>query len=65
MQEITARHLHRSQTNKMLTGVIGGLAETFGTDATLLRLVTLLLFIPFSLVIGGLYLALSLMLPQE
>ena len=65
MQEITTRHLHRSHTNKMLTGVIGGLAETFGMDATLLRLVTLLLFLPFSLVVGALYLALSLMLPLE
>jgi phage shock protein C len=65
MQQAVSKHLHRSRTNKMLTGVIGGLAETFGIDATLLRLVTLLLFIPFSLVIGVLYLALSLMLPQE
>lgn len=65
MQEIAPRHLHRSATNKMISGVCGGLAETFGTDATLLRLAALILFIPFSLVIGALYLALGLLLPQE
>jgi phage shock protein C len=65
MQEVAPRHLHRSRSNKMVTGVIGGLAETFGTDATMLRLVALILFVPFSLVIGILYLALSMLLPQE
>ena len=31
--------LRRSRTNRMLAGVIGGLAEHFGIDATLARAV--------------------------
>jgi len=49
----------------MLTGVCGGLGETLGIDATLIRLVTLVLLIPFSFLIGLLYVLLSLMLPAE
>lgn len=30
--------LRKSSTNKMLTGVCGGLGETFGIDPTLIRL---------------------------
>ncbi len=31
--------LRRSRTNRVIAGVIGGLAERFGVDATLLRVV--------------------------
>ena len=65
MQQTTRRDLHRSTTNKMLTGVCGGLGEFLGVDATLIRLVVLILAIPFSLVIGLLYLMLALILPAE
>lgn len=65
MQQTTRRDLHRSTTNKMLTGVCGGLGEFLGVDATLIRLVVLVLAIPFSLVIGLLYLMLALILPAE
>jgi len=36
------KKLYRSSTDKMLTGVCGGLAEYFEIDATLLRLVWVL-----------------------
>jgi phage shock protein C len=49
----------------MLTGVCGGLGEFLGVDATIIRLVVLVLAIPFSLVIGLLYLMLALILPAE
>lgn len=65
MQQMTRRDLHRSTTNKMLTGVCGGLGEFLGVDATIIRLVVLVLAIPFSLVIGLLYLMLALILPVE
>ena len=65
MQQLSRGHLHRSTTNKMLSGVCGGLAETLGTDANLLRLVVLLLFVPFSVLMGSLYLVLTLLLPRE
>lgn len=35
--------LYRSQTNKMIAGICGGLAETYSTDSTLVRLLTVLL----------------------
>ncbi len=65
MQRTAQRHLHRSTTNKMLAGVCGGLGETFGIDATVIRLVALVLIVPFSFLIGLLYLFLALILPVE
>lgn len=49
----------------MLAGVCGGLGETFGIDATVIRLVALVLIVPFSFLIGLLYLFLALILPVE
>ena len=37
------RKLHRSQTQRMIAGVCGGLAEYFNLDATLMRVLFLLL----------------------
>jgi phage shock protein C len=34
-----SRPLRRSRTNRQIAGVVGGLAEYFGVDATLLRVV--------------------------
>lgn len=39
------RRLYRSRTQRSIAGICGGLAEFFGTDVTLLRLVTLLLIL--------------------
>jgi phage shock protein C len=56
--------LYRSETNRMIAGVCGGLAKFFNVDATLVRLVFLLLFF-----LGGsgflLYLILWIIVPQE
>ncbi len=65
MQRLGQGHFHRSATNRMFLGVVGGLAESFGIDATILRLVVLLLLIPFNVLIVLLYLALALLLPRE
>jgi phage shock protein C len=35
--------LTRSRTNRMLAGVIGGLSESFGLNATLLRILFVIL----------------------
>lgn len=35
--------LTRSRTNRMLAGVLGGLAESFGINATLLRVLFVIL----------------------
>lgn len=39
------KKLYRSETNKMLTGLCGGIAEYFSVDATAIRLAWLLIVI--------------------
>ncbi len=39
------KKLYRSETNKMLAGICGGLAEYFSVDATAIRLAWLLIVI--------------------
>lgn len=39
------KKLYRSETNKMLAGICGGVAEYFSVDATAIRLVWLLIVI--------------------
>ena len=60
----TTRKLYRSKTNRQLAGVCGGLAEYFNLDATLIRV----LFVVLA-VLGGsgvvLYLALWIIVPKE
>jgi phage shock protein C len=58
------RKLYRSKTNRQLAGVCGGLAEHFGIDATLIRV----LFVVLA-VLGGsglvLYVAMWIIVPKE
>ncbi|MBC7790393.1 MAG: PspC domain-containing protein [Anaerolineae bacterium] len=35
----TGRSLRRSRTNRMVAGVVGGLADYFGIDSTLARVI--------------------------
>lgn len=59
-----ARRLYRSQTEKMIGGVCGGLAESLDVDPTLVRLVFVLLAL-----LGGhgilLYLILWIVMPRK
>ena len=59
-----ARKLYRSKTNRKLAGVCGGLGEYFNVDATLIRVLFVLLA-----VLGGsglvLYLAMWILVPKE
>ncbi len=60
------KRLYRSEKNKVLAGVIGGLGEYFNVDPTLLRLVWLLIvvftgFIPGILV----YILAVLVVPKK
>lgn len=61
---VKSRHLYRSRTNRSIAGVCGGIAEFFGIDPTILRLITLLLIL-----FGGLslwvYIILWLIIPLE
>ena len=58
------RKLYRSRTNRQLAGVCGGLAQYFNMDATLIRVLFVLLA-----VLGGsglvLYLAMWIIVPRE
>jgi phage shock protein C len=61
----TPWHLHRSAENRMIAGVCGGVAQTFGVDPVLVRVAALALLIPFSFVTALVYVALWLLLPLE
>ena len=58
------RKLYRSKTNRQLAGVCGGLAEYFNLDATLIRV----LFVVLA-VLGGsgvvLYVAMWIIVPKQ
>lgn len=47
------RRLYRSETNKMISGVCGGIGEYFNIDPTLIRLAWVLISIPTAF-FGGL-----------
>jgi phage shock protein C len=59
-----ARKLYRSKSDRKLAGVCGGLAQYFNVDATLIRVLFVLLA-----VLGGsglvLYLAMWILVPKE
>lgn len=59
------KKLYRSKTDKMISGVCGGLAQYFGVDTTLVRLVFALLV--FFGVGSGLllYIILAIVMPLE
>lgn len=61
---VSSRHLYRSRTNRSIAGVCGGIAEFFGIDPTILRLITL-----FLILFGGLslwvYIILWIVIPSE
>jgi phage shock protein C len=60
----STRKLYRSRTNRQLAGVCGGLAQYFNIDATLIRV----LFVVLA-VLGGsglvIYLVLWVIVPRE
>ena len=61
--EVIIKKLHLSLTNRMIAGVCGGLAETYGIDALLLRIAFIILI--FLNGIGLIfYLVLMLILPK-
>jgi phage shock protein C len=59
------KKLYRSTRNRMLGGVIGGLADYTGIDASLLRILTVLGFILGVGTLGFIYLAWIFIVPNE
>lgn len=56
--------LHKSAGNKKLAGVCGGLAESLGVDATIIRLVWALLVFGWGIGVP-LYIVCAIILPEE
>jgi phage shock protein C len=56
--------LTRSATDKMIAGVCGGIARSFGIDASIVRILAVVLSLFFGVVLV-VYLALWLVLPLE
>ena len=62
----TDGRLRRSRSNKMIAGVVGGLARYFGFDPTIARVIYVILSIISAAFPGILvYLLLWLVMPQE
>jgi phage shock protein PspC (stress-responsive transcriptional regulator) len=61
----TTRPLRRSRRNRWVAGVVGGLADYFGIDATLARIIYVLVSI-FSAAFPGIliYIILWILIPQ-
>ena len=62
-----AQKLHRSTTDKKLLGVCGGLAEYFGLDSTLMRIIWVLvtLFTGIGLTLIVVYFVMGLIVPEN
>ncbi len=62
----TSRRLRRSRRNRMIAGVVGGLADYFGLDPTLARIIYVLVSI-FSAAFPGIivYIILWVLIPME
>ncbi|SHM95601.1 PspC domain-containing protein [Gracilibacillus kekensis] len=61
-----SKQLYRSNSNQMVAGVLGGIAETTNLDATILRLIFIILLIftaGFPLFI--LYIAAAIIIPRR
>ena len=62
----TPRALRRSRRNRMIAGVVGGLADYFGLDPTVARIIYVLISV-FSAAFPGIlvYIILWILIPQE
>lgn len=59
------KRLYRSSENKYVAGVLGGLGEYFGIDATLFRLIFIILLIPSMFTVSLIYLIAAMIIPKD
>jgi len=61
------KKLYRSSTDKKVCGVCGGLAEYFGCDSTIIRVIVALAMLLLGFLFGGLivYFVLALIIPVK
>lgn len=62
---MSTKKLFKSDTNKMLSGVCGGLAEYLGWDASLVRLGVVVLTLVTSFALVLVYIAATIILPYK
>lgn len=62
---MSTKKLFKSDTNKMLSGVCGGLAEYLGWDASLVRLSVVVLTLVTSFALVLVYIAAAIILPYK
>lgn len=61
-----SKKLYRSRSNRMIAGVIGGFAQYIGMDATILRLIFIvLLFATAFFPLAVFYLAAMFIIPRD
>lgn len=59
------KRIARTTRDRKLAGVCGGLADYFNIDPTLVRIIAVVLFIPFSALIAALYIAAIFLIPND
>ncbi|WP_077301208.1 PspC domain-containing protein [Virgibacillus pantothenticus] len=59
------RRLYRSETNKMVAGVLGGLGEYFRIDPTILRLLFVVVLFMSFFTVAIIYLVAAVIIPAE
>lgn len=65
MTDITHNRLYRSTSDRVLTGVCGGLADYFGFDATVVRVLVVIASLFFMPLVPITYLVLALLLSPD
>lgn len=64
-QKHDPKRLYRSEDNKMIAGVAGGLAEYFDIDPTLMRVIFLVILFASAGMAFALYLVLAILIPKK
>ncbi|MEN2975119.1 MAG: PspC domain-containing protein [Candidatus Caldarchaeales archaeon] len=64
VRDLSPRRLERSEKNRVLAGIVGGLSEYINVDANLLRLVALILFIITPILMIVLYIIGVFLIPR-
>ncbi len=65
MEAMLMRRLYRSETNKMVAGVLGGLGEYFRIDPTILRLLFVVVLFMSFFTVAIIYLVAAVIIPAE
>jgi phage shock protein C len=64
-ESVMMKRIARTTRDRKLAGVCGGVADYFNIDPTLVRIIAVVLFIPFSALIAALYIAAIFLIPND